>query len=52
VKVIRVELNERKIDFELIEKDKSTDTKKFTSSSDRKVKNKRKKIENKIKTKK
>jgi ribonuclease R len=52
VKVIRVELNERKIDFELIEKNKSTDTKKFTSSSDRKVKNKRKKIENKIKTKK
>jgi ribonuclease R len=52
VKVIRVELNERKIDFELIEKDKSTDTKKFTSSCDRKVKNKRKKIENKIKTKK
>ena len=52
VKVIRVELNERKIDFELIEKNKDTDTKISTSSFDRKVKNKRKKIENKIKTKK
>ena len=51
VKVIRVELNERKIDFELIEKNKGTDTKKSTSSFNRKVKNKRKKIENKIKTK-
>ena len=51
VKVIRVELNERKIDFELIEKNKGTDTKKSISSFNRKVKNKRKKIENKIKTK-
>lgn len=51
VKVIRVELNERKIDFELIEKNKDTDTKKSISSFNRKVKNKRKKIENKIKTK-
>lgn len=51
VKVIRVELNERKIDFELIEKNKGTDTKKSTSSFNRKVKNKRKKIENKIKIK-
>lgn len=50
--MIRVELNERKIDFELIEKNKDTDTKISTSSFDRKVKNKRKKIENKIKTKK
>ena len=51
VKVIRVELNERKIDFELIEKNMGTDTKKSTSSFNRKVKNKRKKIKNKIKTK-
>ena len=51
VKVIRVELNERKIDFELIEKNKGTDTKKSISSFNRKVKNKRKKIENTIKTK-
>ncbi|MGI9269743.1 MAG: ribonuclease R [Porticoccus sp.] len=51
VKVIRVELNERKIDFELIEKNKGTDTKKSISSFNRKVKNKRKKIENKIKIK-
>lgn len=52
VKVTRVELNERKIDFELIERNKSTNVKRSVASFDKKSQKKRKKIKTKIKTKK